>query len=340
MKFSLHTKFDELPEEEWTVLLNRTSTRVPFIEYAYQKLWWETRGGGEWPEASLLIFEARVDGALVGLAPLFSTPMPDGTTAVFNTGSIEVSDYLDLIVLQEYREEFVEKLMGELMALNLPGFNLLSLCNLLDSSATLPLLHSLSARTGWQLTVEKLQHCPNISLASDWETYLAGIDKKQRHEIRRKMRRAEESEVPVTWYMSTDPACLDSDMDSFIQLMENDGNKEAFLKPLMRDFLRRVVHVAFDGGWLQMAFLEVDGQKAAAYLSFDYLNRIWVYNSGLNRDFQSLSPGWVLLGHLLQWAIEHGRTDFDFMRGDEEYKYRFGGVDRFVMRADLCPPSN
>jgi CelD/BcsL family acetyltransferase involved in cellulose biosynthesis len=45
------------------------------------------------------------------------------------------------------------------------------------------------------------------------------------------------------------------------------------------------------------------------------------------------SPGWVLLGYLLRWANENHYKEFDFMRGDEEYKYRFGAVDRYVMRA-------
>lgn len=337
MKLTLYTEFSTDLSDDWTELLEKAPGRTPFLEFAYQKLWWETRGGGEWPDASLLIYAARVDGKLVGLAPLFSTPMPDGTAAILNVGSIEVSDFLDLIVLPEYRDEFIGHLLREVKALMLPGFRQLSLCNLLDSSPTLPALQSAANRDGWQLSVEKLEHSPCITLASDFETYLAGIDKKQRHEIRRKMRRAEESEIPVTWYMVTDPSTLDSEVDAFIELMENDGDKETFLRPSMREFLRRVVHFAYDGGWLQLAFLEVGGQKAAAYLSFDYQNRIWVYNSGLNRDFQSLSPGWVLLGHLLQWAIEKGRTEFDFMRGDEEYKYRFGAVDRFVMRADLRP---
>ena len=48
-----------------------------------------------------------------------------------------------------------------------------------------------------------------------------------------------------------------------------------------------------------------------------------------------LSVGWVLLGYLLQWANENKRTEFDFMRGDEEYKYRFGGVDKFVIRTKV-----
>jgi CelD/BcsL family acetyltransferase involved in cellulose biosynthesis len=101
----------------------------------------------------------------------------------------------------------------------------------------------------------------------------------------------------------------------------------------MRRQLRLACRAAFENGWLQLSFLEVEGRKAAGYLNFDYLNRIWVYNSGISRRFHELSPGWVLLGHLLQWANENQRLEFDFMRGDEAYKYRFGGVDKFVVRA-------
>ena len=53
------------------------------------------------------------------------------------------------------------------------------------------------------------------------------------------------------------------------------------------------------------------------------------------RGFRELSPGWVLLGNLLQWANENKRTSFDFMRGDEDYKYRFGGISRHVVRSQV-----
>jgi CelD/BcsL family acetyltransferase involved in cellulose biosynthesis len=101
----------------------------------------------------------------------------------------------------------------------------------------------------------------------------------------------------------------------------------------MRSQMHMAVRAAQREGWLQLSFLEVDGVKAAGYLNFDYADHIWVYNSGIDFQFGDLSPGWVLLGYLLQWAIEHKRRAFDFMRGNESYKYRFGGVDRFIMRA-------
>ena len=111
-----------------------------------------------------------------------------------------------------------------------------------------------------------------------------------------------------------------------------DEEKKAFLTPAMRVQMHKAIQCAFEAGCLNLAFLEINGEKAAAYLSFDYLNRLWVYNSGLNRKFNEFSPGWVLLGYLLRWANEKKYEEFDFMRGDEEYKYRFGAVDRFVMR--------
>lgn len=339
MNFTLHTEFPEELSKAWNTLLEKSAIRVPFLEYWYQKIWWQTRGGGEWPEARLMLVTAQQNETLVGIAPLFTAPLPDGSTALLNVGSIEVSDYLDLPVLPELASEFISGLLNFLLSAGIPAWNVLKLYNLLDVSPTLPVLREAAEKNGWSMTVEKLQHSPFIQLPGDWETYLAGIDKKQRHEIRRKMRRAEEAEIPVRWYFAGSPETLEQEIDNFLQLMKNDGDKEAFLRPRMQDFMRAIIRQAFVEGCLQLAFLEVDGQKAAAYLSFDYRNRIWVYNSGLNREFQSYSPGWVLLGHLLQWANEQGRSEFDFMRGDEEYKYRFGAIDRSVVRVDLTPPA-
>ena len=120
-----------------------------------------------------------------------------------------------------------------------------------------------------------------------------------------------------------------------LDLMAEDPEKDRFLTGVMRTQMRAAVHAAFRDGWLQLAFLEVGGVKAAGYLNFDYDGHIWVYNSGINFEYGAISPGWVLLGHLLKWANENQRAAFDFMRGDEPYKYRFGGIDRFVMRVTV-----
>ena len=149
------------------------------------------------------------------------------------------------------------------------------------------------------------------------------------------VRRADESGRGVRWYIVRDEATLEAEIEAFLKLMEDDTHKAEFLKEVMRSQMRATIHAAFRNGWLWLAFLEVDGQKAAAALNFDYKNRLWGYNSGVDRNFMELSPGWVLLTYVLQWAADNGRAEFDFMRGDEEYKYRFGAINRHVMRAQL-----
>lgn len=332
MDFSLFDHFPASLAAEWDALVERSHANGPFLRFGYQKIWWEYRGGGEWPVADLLLITARENGRLVGIAPLFYTPDYQGKACLMIVGSIEVSDYLDLIAEPQDMPAFAAGLLAFLKTANLPEWQGLDLFNILDSSPSLAALRDAAVLQGWKTEENRAYHCPNILMPGDWETYLASIDKKQRHEIRRKVRRMDESEVPNRWYVVENAQDLDAEFDAFILLMEQDEDKVRFLTPLMRQFMRANFKWAFEAGYLFMAFLEINGQKAAGYLSYNYFNRLWVYNSGINRALMEYSPGWVLLAKLLKWCNDNKHEAFDFMRGDEEYKYRFGAVDRFVMR--------
>lgn len=336
MDFTLHQDFSELDLAVWNGLLAESISNVPFLRYEYLNAWWETRGGGEWPQAELALVSASEGGNLLGIAPLFLAEH-EGRQSLLLLGSIEISDYLDLIVRPSDLPRFLPALLDFFASSYAPAWRGFDWYNLPDASSTLPVLRAEMTRRGWAYEEEIYRPTPYIPLPGDFEAYLASIDKKQRHEIRRKMRRAEESGQNVRWYIVKDEATLDAEAEACCHLMAQDPAKQAFLTQTMRSQMKAMIHAAFKAGYLQLAFMEVDGQKAAGYLNFDYGGRIWVYNSGLDQRFRELSPGWVLLGHLLQWANEHGRREFDFMRGDEEYKYRFGAVNRYVMRARFGP---
>jgi len=316
----------------WNSLLAESVSNLPFLRHEYLLAWWDSLGGGEWDLGELAIVTAHRGEELVGIAPLFLTTHEEKASLLF-LGSIEISDFLDFIVREADLAEFIHGLLGFLDSHATLAWDALDLQNLIEDSPSLPLLQAESTARGWDYAQSRLQPAPYLQLNGDFDAYLAGIKKKQRHEIRRKMRRAATDEREVTWYIVDDPEKLDKNIEACCQLMSQDPEKQAFLTQLMQSQMKAAIRAAFDAGWLQLVFLEVDGEKAAGYLNFDYGNRIWVYNSGLDMKFRDLSPGWVLLGHLLQWANENHRTEFDFMRGDEPYKYRFGGVDRFVVRA-------
>lgn len=333
MDFQLHTSFDSLAPfaAAWNDLVVGSATNVPFLRYEYLSSWWSTQGGGEWTDASLAVVTASQNGQLRGIAPLFLSP----ESALMLLGSIEISDYLDLVAAPDLLPAFIAGLLDWLTSTYPQPWSLLDWVNLPEQSPTLVALKAESVKRGWVYSEEIYQPTPSIPLPGDFETYLESLDKKQRHEIRRKMRRAEESGRGVCWYIVDDAATIDAEMDAFIALMAHAPDKQEFLTPAMRAQLKASARAAFDAGYLQLAFLEVDGEKACGYFNFDYADRIWVYNSGLDRKFMDISPGWVLLGHLLKWANDNKRSEFDFMRGNEEYKYRFGAVDRRVMRVQV-----
>lgn len=328
------TAFDGLASE-WNGLLSRSVTDVPFLRHEYARAWWAGLGGGEWPSAELKLVTGRDrSGHLVGLAPLMRLVSGQGP-ALHLLGSFEISDYLDLLVAPEQAEPFVDGLLDVLANESAASWHALDLYNLRAVSPTRRLLAQSAERRGWRTTEEILQPCPAIALPPDWETYLQLLDKKQRHELRRKMRRAE-AHVPAVTLRSVDqPEDLEPAMQAFLGLMRLDPQKSQFLTDPMHAHFGRLAAEAKHGGWLRLAFLDVGGVPAAGYLFFDYGNRLWIYNSCLDPAYSDLSPGWVLTGLLIQWAIGQGREVFDFLRGGESYKYRLGGVADSIFRVRL-----
>jgi len=332
MDFKLHKDFSEINAADWNILVERSIADTPFSRYEYLAEWWKTLGGGEWQNAELVLVSASENDQLIGIAPLFIAEY-DGQQALMLIGSIEISDYLDLIVREADLSRFLAGFIDFLASASAGNWSVIDWYNLPDNSLTLAALKAESDKRGWSYHEEIYRPTPRIALNGSFEEYLSRVEKKQRHEIRRKMRRAAESDLNVRFLVIDKDANIENETNTFFDLMVQDPNKANFLHPAMREQMTVTMRTAFEQGYLWLAYLEVDGVKVAASLNFDYKNKLWGYNSGVSRAHMELSPGWVLLGHVIQWCCENGRHEFDFMRGDEDYKYRFGGVNRFVMRA-------
>lgn len=311
----------ELLAPEWNSLLQRSVTAPFFMLHLYQRTWWQHLGNGD-----LTIIAVRSKaGALVGLAPLYRTQNEAGQHQLSFVGCVDVSDYLDLLVDREHIEPVYEALLDCLH--NDLTWDKLYLCSLPHTSLThTRLVETIRAR-GWQAKVKQQDVCPVITLSSDWEAYLAGIDKKQRHEIRRKLRRIE-AETQTHWYEIDSIDQIDGAMDDFIELhQKSTRDKEDFWNDRLIRFFKALAHELAQAGWLKLYFIEVNGVKAASMLCFDYNNEFLLYNSGFDPEqFAQFSPGNVLTAYTLQDAIRLGRTRYDFLRGDEVYKFRFGAV--------------
>ena len=105
------------------------------------------------------------------------------------------------------------------------------------------------------------------------------------------------------------------------------------MTPAMQRFFLEVARRMLAMGSLRLFFLTINGKKAATMFAFEYGRRFWLYNSGFDPEAHAqLSLGWVLLAYVIEYAIATGCEVFDFMQGNEEYKYRFGAQDYKVMR--------
>ena len=164
---------------------------------------------------------------------------------------------------------------------------------------------------------------PAIALPDSYAGYLAGLPAKLRHEIRRKERRLVQERGRYRIALSG-PDSLTTDMDCFLELHRSSpGPKGKFMHAGMEIFFRRLGETFLPQHVFHLAFIEVAGSRAAGAVGFAYRNTFSLYNSAFDRGFGSLSPGMVLVADLIERAI--GLT-FDMLKGDLQYKYRFGAV--------------
>ena len=327
MQITLHTDaavFDALADE-WRDLMGRAKAAPIFMTPDYQKIWWKHLGEGE---LRILAIREPESQELLGIASLFVHDQE-----LHYVGCVDVSDYLDFIIDQRYCapvfQAIVDYLAVELASEWDKGF----FCSLSEKSSTLNVLVELAQAKGWTTDVRHEDVCPIIALPATWDDYLAGIKKKQRHEIRRKLRKAENA-AQTRWYVIEDSADLsDEAIDIFIDLHQRSTTeKEAFWDSAMIAFFRALVKRFAQLGWLKFYFVEMNGEPASALLCFDYRNEILVYNSGFDVEkFGYLSPGNIIISYSIQHAIELGRARYDFLRGDEVYKFRFGAIAEDVL---------
>lgn len=331
MKLTLYDQPDVFGQlkPEWNDLLFRSTANTVFGTWEWHTAWWEAYQPGQ-----LWVVVCRdEDGRLMGIAPWCITTGEAGRV-VSAIGCVDVTDYVDVIV-DATSVEVVLRCFAAFLADHRTQYDAIDLCNIPQESPTLHHLPELLSACGFQTSTSEMEVCPVIPLPSDWEGYLNALDKKQRHELRRKLRRVSGGGEKIEWYTVGEEHDLSAELDKFLMLMAaSDGKKALFLQDEKNvTFFRAVMPHLHAKGWLQLIFLTIDGEPAAAYLNFDYARRILVYNSGYKRDgYDQLSPGIVLLANNIRSAIERGYSHFDFLRGNEPYKYHMGGQDTRVYR--------
>ena len=324
-------------QPEWLRLLGEMSFQSVFFTPQWQEAWWRHFGAGR--QLSIITVRSE-DGRLEGLAPLMrSRNGAEGSRLEF-IGDLELCDYFDVLMAPRRQEE-IARAFADCLVSEANDDVQICLNNLSADSPTVPLLQDSLSREGLLVETETIETCPTILLPPEWKAYLATLRGKDRHELRRKIRRAENA-VELVYTVSDTPEQLDRDLETFISLhrMSQQDDKQGFMTPAKVAFFADMAHRLRSEGWLELAFLYADERPIAGLCCMTFGTTYAAYNSGYHPDYSYLSAGIVLFADRIQSAIRRGYVAFDFLRGNESYKYRFGASDRplsqFTVRS-ACP---
>ena len=304
-------------EGRWQPLLSMSAADTLFITPQWQRVWWDQFGNG----SEMLLLSFQTDRNVEGIAPLMRR---NGTISLI--GSEDLFDYNDFLVSRDAETRFYPCLLDHLAG---EEWDTLDFSSLSEDSPTLKYLPDLAKAQGYGVEIREEDVVPGVALPATWDAYLQVLRKKDRHELRRKLRRLSSVEGGFAWYKVSDPDEVESSLEDFFRLMRYSREVKAhFLTEPRERFFRNVAREMADAGVVKLFFLDMGGTKAAAAMCFDYGQSRLLYNSGYDPEYRFYSVGLLLKAFSIKDAIDEGKAYFDFLRGAEPYKYDLGGKDR------------
>jgi len=303
-------------EGEWESVLQDSPANTLFLTPQWQKVWWDTFGDGR----TMCGFSYPSSDGVAAIASLAKS----GDTLSF-VGSQDTFDYNDFPIKPGHEEGFYQTLLESMDELD---FQKMQLDSLRESSPTLELFPYMARSRGYKVEIEQEDVTSGIDLPGTWDEYLGILNKKDRHELRRKLRRMD-AQTDWKWYSISEPAKVSERLGEFISLMRlSRADKDEFMTPERELFFHNITQRMAEMGQLQLYFLDMDGSTVATSLCFDYGGSRLLYNSGYDPEYGYFSVGLLLNAMCLKDAIDQGLTYFDFLRGPEPYKAHLGGQQR------------
>ncbi len=316
-------------EKPWRELLARGPQASIFQTPEWLLTWWRHYGG----RRRLWALAWREGEALLGLLPLMGHPLGPARRIGF-VGTLS-TDYLDAIVEPGREKEFWQAALPAL--LDLP-WDVLDLQQVPEPSPTWRVLPEVAS--GLPLTVQVCDQepCPYLPLPGDWETFRQSLGKKIRWNLGYYPRLAAREQGGRVYRVPAEevPGAMSRLFDLHGRRWRRRWLPGAFASGRTRRFHHEVAVEMDRAGQLRLYALELGGEVRALLYCYADGDRMYYYQGGFDPAIARYSPGTILVGHAAREAIEAGLAGFDFLRGGEGYKYRWGATDRMNHRLRLA----
>lgn len=320
----------DLPE--WRALAQAEPNRHIFASPEWNRVWWEEFGSGK--RLLTLVFRRESPLALAS----FIIDDTDAGRRLRFLGGDDLTDYLGPLVNSRDDQQRVAAGMLRWLKEELDDWSYLDAKCLPVPFGFAEWLVEAADSLGLEFSIELADMTAVLPLAASFDEYVERLHGKQRHELRRKIRRFER-EAPGAVYRRSTNETLDADMKTFVDLHRgSEGLKGKFMVPERATFFNRVAQVFQPLGILSLDFLEVEGRAVASTFSFEFEDVFYLYNSAYDHSLKAISPGLMLVVHLIRRSIDSGMTKFDFLRGTERYKFDLG-AERLPLHTVRIPKS-
>lgn len=113
------------------------------------------------------------------------------------------------------------------------------------------------------------------------------------------------------------------------------GGSEVTSHPQLLNFHREAVRVLDDAGFLRFEEIWFEGACRAVIYGLESNGVFYLYNTGFDQKRAKQSPGFVLIGHSIEQAINRGVQTYDFLRGDKIYKFDWANAKTDLVEINL-----
>jgi CelD/BcsL family acetyltransferase involved in cellulose biosynthesis len=296
--------------QEWGLLRNRVA-RFPFADPFLFSAWWQIRGkqGGR----KLHIVTGRQDGKLMAVAPLVVTRR--WGIRVLEWGGSEAFDYCDTLL---EAKTWGEPLWDAIRRSGLYDFALLrDVHPLADCSHTIDTI------------AQRVRSRPVAEIRFRWPTSSLWMSEALSTSTRAYFRRAERrlsQHGPLRFEVCRHHPLPTRVLDALRRqktewLQAHEQPSWLSDDPVNgASLLNEIALTAADAGDLHLCWLECGNEIIATHLGFEHHGLLHWYLPSYAMEWAKFAPGRFLLLKLIGWAIDHGLSGFDFMRGEEAYK--------------------
>lgn len=308
----------------WGDLFSRSNCSNVFLSAEWMEEWWRHYG----KEEALFIIALRNRGKqLVGIVPLYQAlhKTPGIRELRFLASRGVSSDHLDVLVEPGFEAAAIQEAVRVIVE-HRHEWDSIALEDYDAKSPTMIDLRRTLRNSGVRERVMDRGLCPYIPLPQSFESYLAGLNSNWRRNFRHAVRMLQAA-APTRFSVLTDTGLIQERFRDIEMLhkrrLSSRGEQSSFLDDVQQAFHAAVLPRLAARGWVRLYLLEVGDEVVAAYYGYSVADRFLAFQSGIDPVWSRYSVGLVMVGLAIQESIRNGQTEFDFLRGDERYKFHW-----------------